>query len=128
VEANRYLTNEEQDRFLSDRDEREKLKAEIEEKIGIGTPQQCYVGAPPLELNIVNRVATEDGIRHWCDAIGDFNPLYRSRDYASKSIYGGLVAPPSFVGAVILLFEVGHSAVYKAGYNVSLYDAGSRIE
>ncbi len=37
-------------------------------------------------------------IRKFADAIGDRNPLYWDDDYASKSSYEGLVAPPGFFG------------------------------
>ena len=34
-------------------------------------------------------------IRHWCDAMADFNPVYTDPDFAAKSVHGGIVAPPS---------------------------------
>jgi acyl dehydratase len=43
---------------------------------------------------------TRDNIRHYAHGIGDDNPLWSDPDYASKSSYGGLVAPPSFVFAL----------------------------
>jgi uncharacterized protein len=36
-------------------------------------------------------------IRNWTDAIGDANPVYTDADAASRSIHGGLVAPPAMV-------------------------------
>lgn len=47
-----------------------------------------------------NRVATEDLIRHYCDAYGDTNPLFRHLDYARKSRYGGIIAPPTFLTCI----------------------------
>ena len=41
--------------------------------------------------------ATRDNIRHWAHGIGDDNPLWCEPAYASKSHYGRLVAPPSFI-------------------------------
>lgn len=38
-------------------------------------------------------------IRHWCEAMEDGNPLYTDREYASKSRYGGIIAPPQMVQA-----------------------------
>jgi acyl dehydratase len=35
-------------------------------------------------------------IRQFAEAIGDTNPLYVDEEYAAKSIYGGIIAPPSF--------------------------------
>jgi len=38
-------------------------------------------------------------IRHWCDAVGDRNPCYTDPDFASKSVHGGIVAPPTMLQA-----------------------------
>ena len=38
--------------------------------------------------------ATRDGIRHFAMGIGDENPLWLDEDYATKSRFGGLTAPP----------------------------------
>jgi len=37
-------------------------------------------------------------IRRFADAVGDANPLYRDVDYAQKSHYGNIIAPPGFFG------------------------------
>jgi acyl dehydratase len=47
-----------------------------------------------------NRVATEDLIRHYADAIGDNNPLWRNINYARNSRYGGIIAPPYFITCI----------------------------
>jgi acyl dehydratase len=36
-------------------------------------------------------------IRHWCEVMRDANPLYTDEEYARKSRYGGIVAPPTMV-------------------------------
>jgi len=36
-------------------------------------------------------------IRHWCEAMQDGNPLYTDEEYARKSKYGGIIAPPTMV-------------------------------
>ncbi len=41
--------------------------------------------------------ATRDNIRHYAHGIGDDNPLWCDPDYAAKTHYGTLIAPPSFV-------------------------------
>jgi len=41
--------------------------------------------------------ATRDNIRHYAHGIGDDNPLWCDPEYAAKTKYGRLVAPPSFV-------------------------------
>lgn len=44
--------------------------------------------------------ATRDNIRHFADGIGDGNPLSLDDAYASKSRYGGIIAPPSILYAM----------------------------
>jgi acyl dehydratase len=41
--------------------------------------------------------ATRDNIRHWAHGIGDDNPLWCDPEYASKTRYSRVVAPPSFI-------------------------------
>ncbi|MEZ5852420.1 MAG: MaoC family dehydratase N-terminal domain-containing protein [Hyphomicrobiaceae bacterium] len=43
--------------------------------------------------------ATRDNIRHYAHGIGDDNPLWCDPDYAAKTRFGTLVAPPSFLFA-----------------------------
>jgi uncharacterized OB-fold protein len=38
-------------------------------------------------------------IRHWCDAVGDENPVYTDREFAAKSVHGAIVAPPTMLQA-----------------------------
>ena len=38
-------------------------------------------------------------IRHWCEAMQDGNPLYTDEDYARKSKYGSVIAPPTMLMA-----------------------------
>lgn len=33
-------------------------------------------------------------IRHWCEVMQDTNPLYLDEDYASKTKFEGIIAPP----------------------------------
>lgn len=47
-----------------------------------------------------NTTATSDTIRHFVNGIGDVNPLFRDVDYAQKTKYGRLVAPPCFLYTV----------------------------
>lgn len=39
-------------------------------------------------------------IRQFAEAIGDLNPLYVDEAYAKSTIYGGIIAPPSFPVAI----------------------------
>lgn len=38
-------------------------------------------------------------IHHWCDAIGDANPVYLDEAAAAASVHGGTVAPPAMLQA-----------------------------
>jgi len=65
--------------------------AELRERIGVvWKPRRPYY----------NTVATADAIRHFCDGIGDYNPLYTDAEYAAKTEYGRLVAPPAFLYSI----------------------------
>ena len=44
-----------------------------------------------------NTQASKDGIRHFADGIGDTNSLFRNEEYARKSKYGSIVAPPCYL-------------------------------
>lgn len=52
-------------------------------------------GAPMPARDAVNQAM----IRHWCDAIGDENPIYTDPEAAAKSVHGGIVAPPTMLQA-----------------------------
>ncbi len=41
-------------------------------------------------------------IRHWCDAIGDKNPIYTDPDAAAASVHGKIVAPPTMLQAWVM--------------------------
>ncbi len=41
-------------------------------------------------------------IRHWCEAIGDDNPIYTDPDAAARSVHGGIVAPPVMLQAWVM--------------------------
>lgn len=41
-------------------------------------------------------------IRHWCEAMGDTNPIYTDPDAAARSAHGGLVAPPTMLQAWVM--------------------------
>ena len=50
--------------------------------------------------NQFNDLASKSAIRHFCDGIGDPNPLFRDEEYARKTRYGTLIAPPNFLYSV----------------------------
>lgn len=45
---------------------------------------------------------SEAMIHHWCDALGDRNPIYLDRDFAARSSHGTVVAPPAMLQAWIM--------------------------
>jgi uncharacterized OB-fold protein/acyl dehydratase len=74
----------------------EKRKQEFEAKI------QTYVGLPEGPPTTGSDLVNEPMIRHWCDAMGDSNPVYVNADTAAQSVHGGIVAPPAMLQAWIL--------------------------
>lgn len=38
---------------------------------------------------------SEPAIRIWCEAVGDHNPLYQDPQWAARSRFGGIIAPPA---------------------------------
>jgi len=51
------------------------------------------LGAPLVARDPVN----ESMIRHWCDAVGDANPVYTDPDAAATSVHACVVAPPTML-------------------------------
>jgi len=50
----------------------------------------------PIRVELWNHEASRDSIRHYAWGIGDDNPLWSDPDYASKTRWGGVIAPPTF--------------------------------
>ena len=57
---------------------------------------QAFVGRSGTP-NIARDPVNEAMIRHWCDAMGDENPVYTDPAFASTSRKGGIVAPPTML-------------------------------
>jgi uncharacterized protein len=72
------MTDEEKAAFL----------AEVRTEVG-------STGAPVTARDEVNVPM----IRHWCDAMGDDNPVYTDPEVAAASVFGGIVAPPTMLNA-----------------------------
>lgn len=53
--------------------------------------------------------ATRDNIMNFADAVGDANPLWINEEYARKSRFGGITAPPTF------LYNVHHGSTPALG-------------
>ncbi len=47
-----------------------------------------------------NEYASVDTIRHFVQGIGDVNPLWTNHEYARKTKYGEIIAPPTFLYSV----------------------------
>jgi acyl dehydratase len=56
-------------------------------------------GVPYYPMRM-NEVASKDSIRHFCNGIGDENPMYRDPEYATRTRWGHIIAPPMFLYAV----------------------------
>ena len=53
-------------------------------------------------LGAHNHTMSKGVIDHWCDGIGDFNnKLYRDEEYAKKTRYGCIIAPPCSLNTIL---------------------------
>lgn len=69
----------------------DEMIAELRKRIGVvWKPRKPYF----------NTAATRDAIRHFCEGIGDFNPLFTDPEYAKKTSYGYVIAPPMFAYSI----------------------------
>ncbi|WP_249019835.1 MaoC family dehydratase N-terminal domain-containing protein [Conexibacter sp. S30A1] len=59
------------------------------------------------ELSVNNEYADRHAILRFTEGIGDDNPLWTDPEYAAGSVYGGIVAPPSFIFACLGSVQVG---------------------
>lgn len=72
-------------------------KHELERRLATFVGQET--GPPRPAPEPVN----ESMIRHWCEAMGDRNPVYTDAEAAARSAHGGLVAPPTMIQGWTLL-------------------------
>jgi uncharacterized OB-fold protein/acyl dehydratase len=68
---------------------REELEARLRSFVGMET------GPARLAPDPVN----EPMIRHWCEVMGDANPIYTDAERAARTAHGGIVAPPTMLQA-----------------------------
>jgi len=91
--------------------------------------KQCIGMVDPPTVYEVEKGA----IRRYADAVGDNNPLYRDEEYAAKSRYGCITAPPGFFGWAVSNTPMGGAigkaitAAMNAGY-FRILDAGKSYE
>ena len=69
-------------------------------------------GKEVRERETWNYDVTADTIRHFCYGTDDDNPLYLDPDYAAKTKYGKLTAPPAYL--VSVLYPILHGKPMKA--------------
>src|SRR5262245_47528705 len=92
--------------------------AKLRERIGKG-----FAGRRPWRTE-----ATRDAIYHLALAIGDLSPLYLDEDYARKTRWGTLLAPPIIVQTMDTLRAVGHSGLPEGLPGVHSIWTGSLYE
>lgn len=91
-----------------------------------------YIGkVDPPHLREVEKGA----IRRYADAVGDDNPLYYDEEYARKSRYGCIIAPPGFfgwakktissseglIGLIGAMIEAGYAGILDGGMAYDFY-------
>lgn len=81
------------------------------------------------------REVEKGAIRRYADAVGNDNPLYYDEEYASKSRYGGIIAPPGFfgwsaktvasseaiVGLMTDMINAGYAGILDGGISYEFY-------
>ena len=73
--------------------------------------------------SINNEEATRIAIQKFADGIGDMNPLWTDPEYAAKTRYGTIVAPPSWVFSVFSGIQYGFRGVggFHSGSTIEFY-------
>ncbi len=75
------------------------------------------------EGSIHNEYATRMAILKFAEGIGDTNPLWTNEEYAEKTRYGKLIAPPSFVWACLAHVQFGWRGLggFHSGDDIEFY-------
>ena len=130
----RYMTEAEIIQAKESKSIRQEIISRIEKALEIGRPRLVTVDGPDPETGYkmgvyraTRRVATEDAIRQFCDAVDDLNPLYRSRDYAKNNAFGRILAPAQFLGAIAPFSGIAKAAE-ELDFHASRLDAGVSME
>ncbi len=76
-----------------------------------------------VENHVFNEEATRGAIRRFADGIGDPNPLWRDEEYAKRTRYGCIVAPPSWVFSVLAGIQFGWRGLagFHSGSDMEFY-------
>jgi uncharacterized OB-fold protein/acyl dehydratase len=67
--------------------------------VSLGERLQAFAGRRAAAPFRARDPVNEPMIRHWCDAVGDANPVYTDPEAAAASRHGGIVAPPAMLQA-----------------------------
>ncbi len=59
---------------------------------------EAVIAAGPGEPLVSPDGVNAPMVRHWCEALGESNPVYRDPDAAAASRHGEVVAPPAMLG------------------------------
>ena len=151
MEQNKNISEEVNWDSLSDNEWTKRL----EERIDIINNDRGEVRLPPPVHKLMdyeharglnNRLVTEDLIRHYADAVGDPNPIWRDPSYANSTRWGGFIAPPTYESCIaygssmsarlkisgILRMSAGHKHEYfvpiRPGDVFTIYDRFEGIE
>jgi uncharacterized OB-fold protein/acyl dehydratase len=94
-------------------DPKQELERELKAYVGIET------GPPAAAPEPVN----ESMIRHWCEAMGDRNPVYTDAEAARRSVHEGIVAPPTMLqGWTLRGVEMADPAKMRKNKQTELHD------
>jgi acyl dehydratase len=118
---------EEISKAKADKSIRDKIKAEFERKMDLGKPMYYSLDTDDFWRKLVRTTVTEESIKTFCDGIGDVNPLYRSKDYAKNTIYGEIIAPPTYLNA-ITSFNVQGVTGMTFDFQLAGFYAGASVE
>jgi acyl dehydratase len=92
-------------------------------KVGSWAPVNYDIG---LHAEICNEYMTTDLIRHFCEATGDRNPLFTNEEYAKKSVWGGIVAPPTITDAIAVSWPTARGKLADLDFELAGLPAGSK--
>ncbi|MFQ5668181.1 MAG: bifunctional MaoC family dehydratase N-terminal/OB-fold nucleic acid binding domain-containing protein [Candidatus Binatia bacterium] len=91
-------------------------KEELEKKLA------AYVGIETGPVQVAPEPVNESMIRHWCEALGDKNPVYLDPEAAQRSVHKGIVAPPTMLQAWTLRgIEMANPATMQKNKQVELH-------
>jgi uncharacterized OB-fold protein/acyl dehydratase len=73
--------------------------AVTDEKAAFLEKLRAWTGVDSPQIRVGLDPVNEAMIRHWCEAVGDENPVYTDAEMDAGSVHGGIVAPPTMLGA-----------------------------